>query len=329
MKKEHQDVVIFPGWKRQLEQDGLEALKEKRYEDALEKVKLLEQFEAASYEILTGKIICYIELNRYDEAIALCRKLMKEDEDNYYKYLHIYITVLFQTSQYGEIISLLDEIFSTEKVPYTYREQFNQIYNLSQNFYQDEEAHNPTTEIQHFIQNLDGGSFQEQWRLLSLLRKKPVGDYIDDLIPYFSDNELNPVIKTGLLQWLTEQDVDREIEIEKFNQTKVVNPKNLSDILESNCAKEIVQSLDIIEQNDPTLFEFTRQILFRFLYVYYPFVPEQEDCLPISEAVLSLALEYLQLEEGHHSILDGESERREFWMDEIKRLEMKYFSQIE
>ncbi|QHS22932.1 tetratricopeptide repeat protein [Virgibacillus sp. MSP4-1] len=329
MKKKHQDVVIFPGWKRQLEQDGLEALKEKRYEDALEKILLLEDFEAASYEILTGKVICYIELGRFDEAIALCRKLMKEDEDNYYKYLHIYITVLFQTSQYEEITSLLDEIFATEDVPYTYREQFQQIYDLSQNFNQDQD-HNKYNdkEIEYFVHNLDGGSFQEQWRLLSLLRKKPLQDYVDDFIPFFGDSELNPVMKTGLLQWFMEQEINKDIEVDKFNQIKIVNPTELNDIMDQAFAKEVMNSLDWVEQQDPTLFEFTRQILFRFLYIYFPFVPEQKDQTVITEAILSLALEYLQMDD-EYSMENEDSEEREYWKNEIQELEKKYFSQIE
>ncbi|SET77439.1 Tetratricopeptide repeat-containing protein [Salinibacillus kushneri] len=328
MNKKHQDVVIFPGWKKELEQDGLEALKEKRYEDALENILLLEEFEAASYEILTGKVICYIELGRYDEAIALCRKLMKEDEENYYKYLHIYITVLFQTSQYDEITSLLDEIFSTEEIPYTYREQFQQIYDLSQNFNQDYENEHNDKEIQYFLHNLEGGSFQEQWRLLSLIRKKPVEDYVEDFIPYFSDTDLNPVLKTGLLQWFMEQGIDREIEIDKFKQMKMVNPKELSDILDQSFAQEVIKALDWVEQQDPTLFEFTKQILFRFLYVYFPFLPNDKDRPVITDAILSLAVEYLQMDD-QYSLDTDESDEREYWKNEIKELEKKYFSQIE
>ncbi|MBB6451943.1 tetratricopeptide (TPR) repeat protein [Salirhabdus euzebyi] len=328
MKKEHPDIVIFPGWRKQLEKEGLEALKEKRYEDALTHILQLEQYEAASYEILTGKVICFIELGRYDEAIGLCRKLMKEDDPNYYKYLHIYVTILFQTSQYGEILSLLDEIFQSEKIPHTYREQFWQIYDLSQKFYQDQELTQDDKEWKQFIHNLEGGSFQEQWRLLSILRKKSVSHYIDEIIPHLSDAELNPVIKTGILQWMYEQKVDQEMEVEKFNQTSMINPIHLDDVMETPEAKKILLLLEEIEQNDPTLFEFTRQILFRYLYVYYPFTPSEEAIQSIAEAVLALALEYLQLDQ-ETSMLEYDNEARGKWMEEIKHMEMKYFSQIE
>ncbi|MCP8617035.1 tetratricopeptide repeat protein [Salirhabdus salicampi] len=328
MKKGRQDIVMFPGWKKKLESDGLEALKEKRYEDAILHINQLEQYDAASNEILTGKIICYIELSQYDDAIRLCRKLMKEDDDNYYKYLHIYLTILFQTSQYNEIVDLLDEIFENEEMPHTYRQQFWQLYDLSKKFYQEQAETNTQDEIGQFLSSLETGNFQEQWRLLSLLRKRTVTPYVNDLIPFFSDLNLNPVIKTGLLQWFWEQKVDRNIEVEKFGELKIVNPIHMKDVMDDTFAQQTIYYLRDVEQNDPTLYEFAKQILFRFLYVQYPFTPDESEIPNIAEAVLSLALDYLQMD-TQYDMLQSHNQSREQWKEEMKELERKYFSQIE
>ncbi|WP_102026856.1 tetratricopeptide repeat protein [Salirhabdus sp. Marseille-P4669] len=329
MKKSEQDIIIFPGWKKQLERDGLDALKEKRYEDALEHFEKLELYEASTFEMLTGKVICLIELGRYDDAISVCRKLMKEDVDNYYKYLHIYVTILFQTSQYGEIVSLLDEIFENEEIPHTYRQQFWQIYDLSKKFHDDQAESEYDDAIVTFIQRLDNGSFQEQWRLLSSIRKNTIHPYVNDLVPYLIDSKLNPVIKTGILQCFIEQQVDQNMQVHKFDQSAIFNPKELKDVMDTQFAKQILLKLSYVEDQDPTLFEFIRQILFRFLYIYFPFIPDEEQITDISEAVLSLALDYLQIDGEYQQMLEEPNEQRDNWKKKIQSLEMKYFSQIE
>jgi tetratricopeptide (TPR) repeat protein len=329
MKKEdNPDVVIFPGWKKQLEVDGLQALQQKRYDEALKNFEKLEEFDAANYEILTGKVIVYIELGRYEEAITICQQLMKEDDSNYFKYLHIYITILFQTSQYDEVVSLLDEIFSDEEIPHTYREQFMQIYDLSKKL-DDEQVEQQTNEdIQQFIHILDSGTFQEQWSLLSKVRRKLIQKEINKIIPFFKDPELNPVMKTAILQWFMEQKVNRNIEVKKWTLTKVVNPADLRDIMDSSFAKQVLVYLQDIEHEDPTLFEIIRQILYRFLYVYFPFTPEDEELTYIKEAVLVLGLEYLSIDRYHNLLIENE-DRREEWVKKIRDLEERYFSQIE
>jgi tetratricopeptide (TPR) repeat protein len=329
MKKEdNPDVVIFPGWKKQLEVDGLLALKEKRYEEALKNFEKLEEFDAANYEILTGKVIVYIELGRYEEAITICQQLMRVDDGNYFKYLHIYVTILFQTSQYDEIVSLLDEIFTNEEIPPTYREQFTQIYDLSKKLDEEQEEQQSHEDIQQFIHILDSGTFQEQWSLLSKVRRRLIQKEVSKIIPFFKDPELTPVMKTGILQWFIEQKVNRNIEVKKWNLNKVVNPANLKDVMDSSFAKQVLIYLQDIEQEDPTLFEIIRQILYRFLYVYFPFTPDDLDLTYIREAVLVLGLEYLSLDEYHELLIEND-DRREEWVKKIRDLEKRYFSQIE
>jgi tetratricopeptide (TPR) repeat protein len=324
MKGNRHDVVIFPGWKKQLEEDGLAALKEKRYNEALELFEKLEEYESASFEILTGKVMCLIELARYEEAIEVCERLMREDDSNYYTYLHIYVTILFQTSKYGEIVTILDEILSTENVPHTYREQFWQLFDISKKLYEDHQENSTREDVQLFIQKLENGSFLEQWRMISILRKNPVQKYVQELLPYLSREDIHPVIKTALIQWFMEQKVERNIEIKKFGQTKIINPIYLKDLMDYSFAKQVLYNISDIEQQNPSLYELAKQVLSRFLFIYFPFFPDEEDIPYISEAIINLAKDYLQMKypvENDERVLD--------WMTKIKNLEEKYYSSID
>ncbi|MGM8215526.1 hypothetical protein ACLIA0_08105 [Bacillaceae bacterium W0354] len=326
MNHEHDDVIMFPVWRQQLVNESLMAVKHKNYEEALIHIEKLETFHEATNEILTAKIICLIELNRYEEAIRLCRKLMREDEENYFKYLHIYLSILFQTSQYSEVVDLLDEIKENESIPEEYAHSYDQIYNMSKQFLStapDESSEH----IDRFIDTLESGNFQEQWKLLSIHRQHSLEPHLKQITPYLADTNLNPVIKTGILQWCMDEEVDVPLEIEKFGKNDLFKPSDLVDILETSFALSVLKQLEDIEQSDPTRFIFIKQILYRFLYIYFPYTPDEEDCTSIAEAVSYLASKYLQLDEKKLNQYISESSLK--WAKKIENLEKKYFSQIE
>ncbi|SEP94450.1 tetratricopeptide repeat protein [Piscibacillus halophilus] len=327
MDYEHQDVVMFPGWRKQLEEKTFEAVKHKNYKEALLHIEQLESFHEASHDILTAKVICLIEINQYEQAISLCRKLMKEDDEHYYKYLHIYLTILFQNSQYAEVVDLLEEFKENESIPVEYEESFKQLYDMSQQFQEQTPERDSAEHMDHFLESLENGNFQEQWKLLSYHRKHSIGSYLDQIVPYLSDTQLNPVVKTGILQWCMDEQIDLKLEIEKFGETDWFQPNRLKDILEMDFAKECLAKLDEIEQDDPTLYQFTKQILYRYLYIMYPFTPKDTTASRIADAVLNLAKRYLSLHDSEESTYISKETRK--WMDQIEHLEKIYFSQID
>ncbi|TFB24954.1 tetratricopeptide repeat protein [Filobacillus milosensis] len=327
MDYEQHDVVMFPGWRKELEEKSFEAVKHKNYDEALLHIEKLESFKEASNDILTAKVICMIELSRYDEAISLCRKLMREDDDNYYKYLHIYLTILFQTSQYTEVVDLLNEINETSSIPRDYKEPFKQLYDMSIQFQDQATEQESENHMNHFMDSLENGNFQEQWKLLSFHRNHPIGPYLSQLVPYLSDAQLNPVIKTGILQWCMDDQISEPIEIEKFGDMAWFKPTELPDVLDTEFSVEVLKVLEDVEQSDPTLYQFTKQILYRYLYIKFPFTPNLELKEDVAEAVHSLAKSYIQLESADEQTYISDEIMK--WMKEIEHLEKIYFSQID
>lgn len=330
MKNDKRDIVMFPKWKTNLEKDGLAAIKEKKYKEALDYFDKLSEFGVASNEVLTGKVICYMELGRYDEAIHICKELMKDDEENYYKYLHIYLTILLQTSQYEELIDLLDEIFKTESIPQDFRQQFWQLYEFSRKFLNEQKEDEENESIRHFIHSLSENDFHVQWRMLSRLRKSDVTPYLEKLKPFLVDESISPIVKTGMMQWFHEQGIDHNLEIEKFNKHKIINPIKLNDIMEIPYTKEVILLLDDIEQQNPTLFEFIKQLLYRYFYVYFPLLPDEGKQVELAQAVLELGMAYLQIEE-EIEVTTAPIDKKVVasFKEEIEHLEVTYFAQLE
>ncbi|QGS68969.1 tetratricopeptide repeat protein [Oceanobacillus sp. 143] len=131
MQTEPNNVILFPKWKKTLEEESLYALQEKRYEEALEKLNKLLSYQVDDYEILIAKLMCLMELSRYEEAQELCEELLQHKDDNYYHYLHMYLTILFQTNQYELLMEHAAAELADKQLPEIFREQFTQLYDIS------------------------------------------------------------------------------------------------------------------------------------------------------------------------------------------------------
>ncbi|KGX93617.1 hypothetical protein N781_10405 [Pontibacillus halophilus JSM 076056 = DSM 19796] len=325
MTKDKADVVLFPKWKTTLEQNGRTALEEKRYKDAIHYFDQLLQFKIETTEVLTGKLVCLMELGRYGEAEDICQHLMKEDEENYYQYLHIYLTILFQTAQYEELIDLLDEIFETEDIPEQVRIQFHQLYDVTKKLTEEEAPYDDTAQLDEFLLSLDQKDLRKQWQLLTKLRKRDVQPYIKQLLPYLEDEEIQPVIKTGLVQWMRDSNVDYEVTVRKFGEVVKVVPSELTDVLSHPRALGIFTLLRPVEDESPSLFELIQQQLFRYLYIRYPNLPTYDHDEAIATALHRIASSSLSME---HLSLSFEAEESEVqkWIDEILAFEREYFT---
>lgn len=330
MPDSNENVVMFPKWKSTLEQDGLNALQEKKYPEALERFEKLISFDAANSEVLTGKLICLMELGRYTEAENICKNLMKDDEENYFKYLHIYLTVLFQTNQYEELLDLLDEVFQSDDIPHEIRKQFWQLYDITKKLNADEVSSEHIENVDEFLASLNTKDVKKQWRFISKLKHQDVHPYIKEIAPYLQMDYIQPVIKTALLQWMQEHQVDQELEVTKLGDSITVNPSKLSDVLTHPSSESLLKHLDEVEQNNPTLYEFIEQLIFRYLYVRFPIMPKDEETPALAKAFFDLGTSYLQL--NHEAVpLEnyGSDKEVDLWKQQIEYYEANYFSVLD
>ncbi|MFC0522419.1 tetratricopeptide repeat protein [Pontibacillus salicampi] len=330
MSNEKGDVVLFPKWKSTLESEGLAALKSKKYEQAIQSFDTLIEFDAASSEVLTGKLVSLMELGRYKEAESLCRELMHREDDHYFQYLHIYLTVLFQTGQYDELLELLDEVFESTDIPHDIRQQFWQLYEITDKLKVDEAQSEQAENLDELVLALQTEDTKLQWQLISKLKKVDVKPYVDQLVPFLELEKVQPVIKTALLQWMQVSGVERKVQIQKLGNTTVVTPNDLPDVLSHPASIHILHLLNEVEQNNPTLFDFIQQLLFRYMYVRFPIVPEDEELPYIAKALFELSKTYMQLENEKFPMqMALPEEEVNVWKQQIEYYELHYFSVLD
>ncbi|MBM7597784.1 tetratricopeptide (TPR) repeat protein [Virgibacillus halotolerans] len=327
MVKQSDNVILFPKWKTALEKESLQALKEKRFEEALEKLNKLLSYDINDHEIVVGKLMCLIELGRFDEAQDICETLLlnKNKDDNYYHYVHIYLTILFQTNQFELLIEQVNHEFEDGSLPESIREQFQQLYDISWKMKENVIDEKSTVYFDDLLRAVKNEEHTKQWRLVENLRNMK-SNPTDEVIALLENELVHPVTKTAIINWLREKEISQTVEIHKLNAQVNVKPMELLDIESNTAIKEIGLLINSIEQENPTLFTMIDQLLYRYAYVRYPLMPQEEDVPAIAEALRYIGEQYLNLPVNH---ADELNDKVQHYIEEINMCESLYSSIIE
>lgn len=322
MEERIDNIILFPKWKRKLEEDSLQALKGKRYSEALEKLDQLIAYHVDSEEILVGKLICLMELGEYKEAQDLAESLIQHPSEGYFHYMHIYLTILFQTSQYDLLIETVEEALEKPDIPLAMKEQFQQLYAISENMRSDLTDKQSREDYDDFLKAVASQEHQKQWRLAGNLKKsgrKPDWRIKELLVK----EEVHPVVKTVLFQWLQETDADELVEIHKLGRRGTLNPSETERLSEHSLKKQVHDLLKETEQENPSFYRMMNDVLDRYLYVLYPLISITSDAGLIAEAIRIAASPELQSAE------EGMDERLRDYIEEINMCQALYLMMLE
>lgn len=325
MERKTSNVVLFPKWKQTLEQESLRALEQKEYEKALEKLNQLIAYDEQKYEIVMGKIISLMELNQYDKAQEFCESVLENRDENYYQYFHMYVTILFQTSQYQFLMEQVDSAVTDDSVPIEMKETFQQLHVMSKNMQQEkhiEQSH-------YFVDELDDAfaakDYRKQWRLIEKLK------FLDIIPPekfytYLTDDTTHPVVKTNLFQWLQQSGTKDWLEVHKEDGSISVQSSVFPTLTDHTLKVRVELLLKAQEQKNPSLYHLMAKLLYRYLYVCYPIFPSESDAKQIAKALRILGERYLQ---NDSEACDPSDESSGRYMKKIELYETLYLSVLD
>ncbi|WP_047981681.1 tetratricopeptide repeat protein [Ornithinibacillus contaminans] len=326
MRDGNENVVLFPKWEMSLKDESLKALQDKRYEEALEKLEALLHYNVSNHEIIIGKLMCLMELGRYQEAEDTCAEIIRNKEDvHYYHYLHMYLTILFQTNKYRLLMELIEEELESDELPLVLREQFHQLYDMSEKMDFDIAEEKSSKYTDDLMDAVAEANHNKQWQLLVQLRtmkKEPDKQAISLL----KKHDVHPVIKTAIFLWLQETNYSNLVDVHKLGKQLHINPAEIVEIKKHPTYLTILQYLSGLEQENPTLYQFLEQLLYRYFYIHYPILPPDIDAALIAEGLQQLSNQlFIQSEEEQPSI----NNEVESYLEDILNAEQLYLSIID
>lgn len=317
------NVILFPKWQKILEEESIAAIKEKKFDEALDKLNDLLSYQVKNHDIYTGKLICLMELERFDEAQELCEALIEEKDKYYYQYIHIYLTLLFQTNQYENLMEIVEDELEKGKVPSHLKESFNQLYSMSEKLSLSVITERSNLYLEELYDAVNQDNHMEQWRLIHKLRK--MGTALNEKVASLLVNDhVHPLNKSAIVLWMKQQNISKPVEVHKFGIEMKVIPNETPDMKQSIIADHIENRISEVEQSNPSLYSVMETLLGHFLYVMYPITPPVEDADYIAEALHTIGNEYLNME-----VPPIEDENIKKYIQEIKTADILYASIID
>lgn len=326
MLVENENVILFPTWKKTLEEESLHLLREKRYEEAILKLDQLLSYQVNNHEIIMGKLICLMELDRYADAELLSEELLTYKNKNYYHYLHIYLTILFQTSQYNRLMEQIDHAFESAPVPEPMKAQFQQLYDMSEKMNDEIEDEKYKEYINGLLDSLEAQDHVKQWGYVERIRKLNIEPSIKTAEVLLKERFVHPVTKTAIFKWLQDGGIDKNVDVHKLDMKIKVIPNQITEIESHGTFKQILLLINKMEQKNPSLYQLMETLLYRYIYVRYPIMPASKHVLQIAAALTSVGETYLGIAHPLDEELDSDVLR---YKEEIQLCETLYLSIIE
>ncbi|MDP4171507.1 MAG: tetratricopeptide repeat protein [Bacillota bacterium] len=318
------NVIFFPELDKRLTEKGLESLQMKKFNEAIVLLNDAKEMDPENGDILIGLVIAYFEAGRLKEAEELCKGMLNRGIGDYYQMVDLYLTILIQLHEYGEIVSTLEALMEEREIPAERKNHFLTILQFSKRMVENppnimiNEREKILQQQEEQLQELNLFSLQdprEQLLLVSKLANENVRPYIEDIKAYMISEEGHPFLKTMLLNILKEQEYDKVIVVVKFGKEENFIPSDLPDLYSQTEMKSITQQLsDQLEHHDPVLFENVKSLVERYFFSSYPFPLDPAETRAWAAAFHLTALDY----HGMDKSLDEISEKYSVTLSQIE-----------
>lgn len=278
---ESDNIIMLPKVKKSLEEKMYMHMKKQEFTEALDIANNLIDHDINELNVNIAKLSCLTNLNKLEEALIFVEGLLKDRCENYYVYLEVYLSLLYETNQFEEIMFVLDE---QEDIPKELQTKFHELYSMA---YQTNEklkmvhAKELLTELDVAI-NADDNL--KQWNLINQLRKLHV-DPPNKVIELLKLNTIHPVVKTTIFNWLKEIRYDQEVEVVKFNQSIILTPEKTESLTNNLAVTKTMLHLRTIEEDNPTLYQMIEELLIKYIYVNYPNLYPENDARNVAKAL--------------------------------------------
>ncbi|MCW9131656.1 hypothetical protein COJ48_07430 [Bacillus cereus] len=256
MDKKENTVVLFPQLSERYIDEGFLALKERKFEDALRCFEILRQYNAETEQTELASVICLLELKRMEEAKEKCEQLLETGAVLFGDILETYVTILVQTNDYEGVIETVEEVLQTKDIIPEQKEKLAQLALFAQGMLNEEDIPlvDSNFELGEFTDELFGENFGQKLRVIQKLSLKDLDLALPALKKFLIDEDQHPYLKTSILYKMVENQIEEEIEVEKFGNTIKVIPA-FTGHNEEQSDKIIHKLSSRLEQSYPDIFD--------------------------------------------------------------------------
>lgn len=279
MTKKDRKVILFPGTYTRLIEEAEEHARNYKFQQAV--TLFDEAFQYYDYETVRDNILYTYAYSLYEvketaRARDVCEYVIsgKAQSIYYFEFVELFVSVCIDLRDYKVARDTIEKMLQEGYVPQSKVEQFEHLRtfiekvadktNLEQ--YEVQEADEEFNSVQFFTEPPEVQLF-----MLQQLMAINIRPYAEQLKLIIERDDTHPFVKSIALILLVEQQVDIEVTVEKFGQSKLVNPAELALPTKlPQFAKVQAIVADQTEQ-DPTIYTMIEQLIAKHSIVTYPF----------------------------------------------------------
>ncbi|WP_347549386.1 tetratricopeptide repeat protein [Pseudalkalibacillus hwajinpoensis] len=280
-EKHERKVVYFPNVAGKLVEKGMAALKAKEIKDAHEHFSQLLEIEPDHPQGHFGMVLSLVEMGELNEASERCETMMQQGIGDYYDIFQVYISILVQLGKYQKVVTMIEVVLQENQLPSSVAESLYQLLHFSRQMtsydidHHDDDGPIHEEDVEKLIEFLESDKTEKQWLAIQKLSSVNEEKSIPVYLTYLNATDKDPLLKSLVLQVLMEKELDQEVTVHKFGREIHVNPSKLEDIFLQEFSLSVKKKLsDIVEQENPVLFEMCMQIWWHYLFAISPFEAE-------------------------------------------------------
>ncbi|TWT08989.1 M48 family metallopeptidase [Planomicrobium sp. CPCC 101079] len=292
MRKKYRDlkrkgnVIVFPTTINRLLTDGMNFLKNENYEDARDKLYQVLSYEPENAAALGAYAYSLFELGDYEEALDVCRELLKVGPIHYLETMELYISILMQVREYKEAEQMIEILIEENVLPEERLEQFRQLRDLNERIASNAPVEKVSTSLYSLDHFLTLTPF-EQERLIMDLPLESYKAMKNYLIQIAEHPNVDMLTKTYILFMLHQEKIRGTVHIQKFHLEASFSIAALPDPLNNKRLNAVKRYLEDALAQDPTRLEMVQELFERHIYLLYPFQWEEYEPREVAEAYLS------------------------------------------
>lgn len=292
MRKKYRDlkrkgnVVVFPTTINRLLTEGMTLLKQERYEEARDGLYQVLTYEPEHPAALGAYSYCLYELGDYEEALEVCRELLKVGPIHYLETMELYISILMQVREFEEAERMIEVLIEEKVLPEERLAQFLQLRDLNERI-AVKNANVKVDLTQYVPENFVKLPPHEQERLIMELPPASYDMLKNSLVEIVQHPETDLLTKTYILFMIHQEKVKARVTVQKFHYEKEFSVANLPDPINNSRVRDIKRMMEEMLEKDPTRLEMVQELFDRHIYLFYPFQWDEYEGAEVADAYLS------------------------------------------
>lgn len=279
------NVIVFPTTISRLLTEGMNLLKDEQYTEAREKLFQVLAYEPEHAGALGAYAYCLFELGDYEEALDVCRELLKVGPIHYLETMELYISLLMQVREFEEAEQMIQMLIEEKILPEERLQQFQQLQELNERIAANVSKENMNFQLyeaEHFVALRPS----EQEQLIIELPPAYYEPLKEKLFALAEHTETDLLTKTYILFMLHQEKVAGRIKIKKFHYEGEFSAAALPDPINNKRIATVRVHLEEALSKDPTRLEMAVELFERHIYLFYPFAWDEFDEREVAEAYM-------------------------------------------